>query len=109
MRNLLALIGAVVVGFAVLGWYLGWYQLSLTKTNDGKIRVETDVNTKKVVEDSGDAIQSAGSYINSHLDKAGQDAKAGQQPAPATTPGPAEAPKSGVWLFGIDLTPKSGK
>jgi hypothetical protein len=46
MRNLLALIGAAVVAFAVLGWYLGWYQLGF---ESGK--VEVDVNTKKFIGD----------------------------------------------------------
>src|SRR5947208_2280392 len=30
MRNLLALLGAAVVAFAVVGWFLGWYQIKTT-------------------------------------------------------------------------------
>ncbi len=32
MKNLLALVGAAVVTFAGLGWYLGWYNLTRQPT-----------------------------------------------------------------------------
>lgn len=99
MRNLLALIGAVVVGFAVVGWYLGWYQLGVTKSDDGNLRVETNLNTKKVVDDSGTAIKKAGELVGNQLDKTSKD---GQQPTPGATPGPQDQKK--VTLFGYDLT-----
>lgn len=51
MRNLLALIGAVVVLVAGLGWYLGWYTLG---TEPGKVEVE--FNTKKISESVGDLL-----------------------------------------------------
>jgi len=107
MKNLFALIGALVVGFAVAGWYLGWYQLGFTRTSDGNLRVETNVNTKKVVDDSGEALKKAGAFVGDHLDKTAADASssAGQQPAPAATPAPPEKDAK-VSIFGIDLTPK---
>ena len=40
MRNLLALVGAAVIGFGVAGWYFGWYQLGVTKSNDGNLHVD---------------------------------------------------------------------
>jgi hypothetical protein len=107
MKNLLALIGALVVGFAVAGWYLGWYQLGFTKTSDGNLRVETNVNTKKVVEDSGEALKKAGAFVGDHLDKTAADASttAAQQPAPAAAPAPQDKDAK-VSIFGIDLTPQ---
>jgi len=104
MRNLLALIGAAVVGFAVIGWYFGWYQLGVTKSTDGNLHVETQVNTKKVVDDSGTAIKKAGELVGNHLDKAAQD---GQQPTPGATPGPQDQQK--VTFLGFDLTPTQKK
>lgn len=101
MKNLLALIGALVVGFAVAGWYLGWYKLGITKTSDGNLHVETNVNTKKVVDDSGDALKKAGAFVGDHLEKTAQDAKSGQQPTPGTTPGPQDTK---VTIFGFDLS-----
>jgi len=98
MRNLLALIGAVVVGFAVIGWYCGWYRLGISKTTDGNLQVETNVNTKKVVDDSGAFFKKAGEAVGSHLERASQDG----QPTPVSTPAPQEKQK--VTLFGYDLS-----
>src|SRR5438046_142610 len=52
MRNLLALIGLLVVGFAGVGWYMGWYKLSFARTTDGNLEIKTDVDTKKVGQDT---------------------------------------------------------
>ena len=101
MKNLLALVGAVVIGFGVAGWYLGWYKLGFTKTTDGNLQVETNVNTKKVVDDSGDALKQAGAFLGNHLEKAATDANASQQPTPGDTPCPQEKK---VTIFGFDLT-----
>lgn len=98
MRNLLALVGAVVVGFAVVGWYLGWYQLGVTKATDGNLQVEANVNTKKLTDDSGAFFKKAGEAVGSQLEKASQNG----QPTPGTTPAPQEKQK--VSLFGFDLS-----
>lgn len=52
MRNLLALIGLVVVVFGVLGWYKGWYSISSDK---GTLQVE--VNKAKVISDSKQIVE----------------------------------------------------
>jgi hypothetical protein len=52
MRNLLALIGLIVVGGTGLGWYLGWYQVEVQSGSEGQKRITIDFNTKKA---SGDA------------------------------------------------------
>jgi len=46
MKNLLALVGAVVVIFAGAGWYLGWYTFG---TQNGNLELE--VKAKKVIGD----------------------------------------------------------
>lgn len=93
MRNLLALIGALVIGFAGVGWYMGWYKLTVSKNSDGNIRIETDVDGKKVVKDVGDGAQHLGQLAGDQMEKAAKDAKAGQ---PANTPGPITTPQGGT-------------
>jgi hypothetical protein len=56
MRNLLALIGAAVVVFAGLGWYLGWYQLGTQPGTDGHRTINVDLNTKKIQQDEQKAV-----------------------------------------------------
>jgi hypothetical protein len=51
MRNILALIGAVVLIVAGLGWYFGWYQLGTDPASDGHRKINVDVNTQKIVDD----------------------------------------------------------
>ncbi|MBN9122680.1 MAG: hypothetical protein J0I06_26630 [Planctomycetes bacterium] len=95
MRNVLALFGLLIIGFVGLGWYMGWYKLSVSRTADGNLEIKTDVNTKKVGADASDAIKNAGSVIGSHVDKAAHDAKAVTPPAaPGGTPGPVTPPQN---------------
>ena len=89
MRNLLALIGLLVVGGAGLGWYMGWYKLSFTKGNDGTLQIKTDVDTKKVSDDSATFFKNAATVVGSQLEKSAQEAKtSAPSGAPGGTPGP---------------------
>jgi hypothetical protein len=105
----------LVVGFAVGGWFLGWYQLGITKTPDGTLHVETNVNTKKVADDSTEAWNKTSAFVGEHLEKTVPDAKATAPsptppPTPVKTPGPQDpAPTAKVSVFGIDLTPSEKK
>jgi hypothetical protein len=51
MKNLLALVGAVVVLVGGLGWYLGWYKLGTTAGTDGHTKVTVDVDGNEVRKD----------------------------------------------------------
>jgi len=55
MRNLLALIGLVVVLFLGLGWYLDWYSFRPTTvlTDPGRKTYTIDINAKKIGDDVG--------------------------------------------------------
>ncbi|MCE9565665.1 MAG: hypothetical protein K8U57_26885 [Planctomycetes bacterium] len=86
MRNLLALVGLFVVGFAGIGWYCGWYKLSVGRATDGNLQIDTEVQTKKVVEDSSSFFQKLGKMAT---DKANQDGQ--PTTAPVSTPGPGVA------------------
>ncbi len=52
MRNLLALGAAALIGFAGIGWYLGWYKFESTPTATGR-HISIDLNTPKIKEDVG--------------------------------------------------------
>lgn len=108
MRNMLALFGALVLGFAGVGWYMEWYKLSFTKSSDGNLQIETNVDTKKVVQDAG--------QLGNLLNKSGSQNGESSRPAPGNTPGPASPTQtdgnkwSGGWLFGQNSAPSnSGK
>jgi hypothetical protein len=47
----LTLLGAAVVTFAVVGWFLGWYQVRTTPGPDGHRQVNIDFNTPKISQD----------------------------------------------------------
>ena len=51
MKNLLALVGLVVVGVGGLGWYLGWYQIGTAPAPSGQRHFNVDVNTAKITQD----------------------------------------------------------
>lgn len=105
MRNLLALVGAAVVGFGGVGWYLGWYTLKFSKAQDGNVQVQTTLDTNKVTQDLGDGAKRVGELINSQAEKASKEAAPVAPPAPAATPAPKA---SGGWLFTpIEVTPQS--
>ena len=92
MRNLLALFGLLVIGFAGTGWYMGWYKLSYSRTTDGTIQIKTDVDAKKVESDSSNWIKNAATTIGTHAEKATQDAKTTTTPdAPRRDPRPGRA------------------
>ncbi|MBA4188045.1 MAG: hypothetical protein C0467_08500 [Planctomycetaceae bacterium] len=99
MRNLLALVGLLVVGFACVGWYCGWYKLSVGKGQNGNLQIETEVQTKKVVEDSSSFFQKLGKMAGEQIDKNGQPVG-----NPVGTPGPSTTPTGkdafqGGWLI----------
>ena len=101
MRNLLSLVGLTVIGFAVIGWYCGWYTLSVTKGTEGKPEIKTTFDTNKVADDSSSFFNRVGQALGEKMKRS--DLKDGQPAsAPGSTPGPIAPAKS-------DLTPSSGQ
>jgi hypothetical protein len=98
VRNLLALIGLLVVGVGGLGWYMGWYKLSFTRTSDGNIEIKTDVDTKKVTTDGSNLLKNISSTVENKANQAAKDASAAPPAGtPGATPGPV-APAQGSSL-----------
>lgn len=64
MRNLLSLIGFVVVVFLGLGWYLGWYQFAIAKGTNGNTQISFDVNTNKIKDDASKGASRVGEFAD---------------------------------------------
>lgn len=104
MKNLLALVGLLVVGFGGVGWYMNWYSLKVDRGTAGELQVQTKVNTKQVADDTGNWLQQAGKFLDAKVQKASDDAKVATPGAPVTTPGPVTTPTTppanqGTWLL----------
>jgi hypothetical protein len=88
MRNLLALIGAAIVLFAGLGWYLGWYTFALEPSVNGKQRIQFDVDTGKMTGD----VEQFGKTIGSAVQRAKDDSSKGQSGEFVGPPLPPDMP-----------------
>jgi hypothetical protein len=86
MRNLLALLGAAVVAFAALGYFLGWYNVHSIIDGEGHRHQVIDVNPTKAVHD---VTQGEEALKNTLQKNQGQP---GQQPAP--TPETTQTPSA---------------
>ena len=93
MRNLLALVGLLVVVFAAVGWYCGWYKISVNREPDGNLQIKTNVDTDKVVNDSSAFFEKVGQLVGERGEKSPQP--------PAKTPAPSTKGDNfdGGWLL----------
>ena len=90
MRNLLALLGAALVAFLGLGWYLDWYRITPKATSaPGHRSIEIDINSKKIGQDVQRGVQAGGEKLNDLLDGAKKPAA---PTAPTTAPAPGNPP-----------------
>jgi hypothetical protein len=80
VKNLLALIGLVVVGFAIAGWYLGWYNIGTEKDAQGNTHVDVKVDAAKVKHDLSEGRDKVENVIEQ------KTANVLQPPAPAPAP-----------------------
>jgi hypothetical protein len=80
MRNLLALIGAAVVAFVVVGWMLGWYKVKTTTTPEGHRQVNIDLNGPKIKEDLARGRERLSGFLEQSSSQSAPPA------APITTP-----------------------
>ena len=83
MRNTLALVGAAVVAFLTVGWYLGWYQVSSKPATSGEQAVRVDINPAKITEDVKKGVEKGGEIVDSLRD--GKADGKTSQPGPATS------------------------
>ncbi|CAN5450647.1 hypothetical protein BH11PLA2_BH11PLA2_28570 [soil metagenome] len=83
MRNILALIGLIIVVFVTVGYYRGWYSFQVSASSDGNSHISVDVKTKKITADGKEFGQEAGEKIGEFAE--GLKNKNGSS-APATLP-----------------------
>lgn len=70
MRNLLALLGAALVTFLAVGWYLDWYHVTPKATAmPGQQGEEVIINKKKIVEDVNRGVRVAEEKVHDVIDK----------------------------------------
>ena len=73
MRNLLALSAALVLAFAGIGWYRGWYKVETEPATGGHQTVNIDFNRDKIVEDSEKGVKNVEEKLQKVLDHKQQD------------------------------------
>jgi hypothetical protein len=76
MRNLLALLGAALVSFAVAGWYLNWYTLRNTPASEGHHSVNIDIDGNKIGKD----LQRGGERLHDAIERGKKETA---KPAPS--------------------------
>ncbi len=87
MRNLLALLGAALVTFVVVGWYLDWYKIKTEPDASGHREVNIDINGPKIKED----LHKGRERLQEALDSKGTS-PAAQVPGPHPNPGKGPVP-----------------
>jgi hypothetical protein len=82
MRNLLAFLAAVLLIFAVLGWFRGWYVVEKTPASPGHSAVKVDIDSGKIGED----LHEGGEKLQEALDKNHKDASTKRPDSAKTDP-----------------------
>jgi hypothetical protein len=88
MRNMLALLSAVVLLFAGVGWYRGWYHVQSSPARAGHHAVNIDIDKEKIGKDLHDGEEELQKVLER---KPKEDSKRSEQAPPdASTPNPKQ-------------------
>jgi len=68
MRNLLALSAALVIAFAGIGWYRGWYKVETEPAQGGHQAVNIDFNRDKIAQDGEKGVKKVEEKLQRILD-----------------------------------------
>jgi len=71
VRNLLALAAVLVLAFAGIGWYRGWYKVETEPSTPGHQSVNIDFNRDKIVEDSAKSVKKVEEKLQKVLNQDG--------------------------------------
>ena len=93
MRNTLAFVGAAVVAFLGLGYYLGWYNIVREPSASGHSRLQVDIDRDKIGKDVKKGVEDGGEQIKELLDKNAPEKPAAPtiKPLPPTGTGSQDA------------------
>lgn len=85
MRNMLSLVGLLVVLFLGLGWYLDWYQVHpvATSSDPGQKTYTIEVNTQKVEKDGEKGVRAVEDRLHDLFDQASERVKGAAEKKPA--------------------------
>jgi apolipoprotein N-acyltransferase len=67
MRNFLAFVGAAVLTFLAIGYYLGWYNITREATTPGHSRLQVDINQEKIGQDVKQGSDKLKDAIDKHV------------------------------------------
>jgi len=81
IKNLLALVGLVVVAFVGAGWYFGWYKIGDQKDAQGHRQLSIQVDPSQVAKD----LKKIESEVVDSIDKTKAAVAPTEPPPPATT------------------------
>jgi hypothetical protein len=102
MRNLLALLGAALVTFAVVGWFRDWYKIQTGPDAAGHREVNIDINGRKIKQD----LNKGREKLHEVLDHKGQETAPAAAHAAPNAGTPAFAPPPG---FGPTVPTSQGE
>jgi hypothetical protein len=94
MRNLLALAALALITFAIVGWYLGWYQLQTEPAGNGHREVTIDINGPKIRQDLNKGKSQLSNVMSSKSSSTPAQPSAGssaRQSSATPPPGPPQA------------------
>ncbi|HYT93603.1 MAG TPA: hypothetical protein VEL76_33095 [Gemmataceae bacterium] len=104
LRSLLTLLGAAIVTFAIVGWFLGWYQVRTAPGPEGHRQVNIDFNGPKISKD----LSTATNKIKNTLQPKGASSGPDSVSAPTLPPLPLP-PGSPTPGSSTDVQPASGR
>jgi hypothetical protein len=101
MKNLLALVGLVVVGFAGAGWYLGWYKLDVQSSNPTHPKVGVEFERDKIENDLKNGVKRVGGVIQQEV----QGTPTSRPVVPTELPPLPEPPPPPPFNSGVTVPP----
>lgn len=106
MKNFLAILGAAVLIFLGLGWYLGWYAV---KRDPNQSRLQVDINQEKISKDVQAGVKKGADKVQDIIDQARQNQNDSFPPpaGPGLKPPTPPQGSSSAWWDAPATAPKS--